>query len=140
MSMIIVNILMITHYLISHLFEVTGEVRNQAREAHLVSKSQPKAAKYLGSRLALVGLSCLIIASPVKRWGRAWKAAVVFGYIVVLIQIPTAAPALDGKNLTITAKLSASTEKAPKDTKVPVMVDESWRGAARRRVTESEEP
>lgn len=74
------------------------------------------------------------------RWGGPWKAAVVLGYVVVLLQVLLAVPTLESKSLTLTAKLSDSRGKAPKDTKVPFVTDETERGSARRRTTESDEP
>jgi hypothetical protein len=140
MSIIIVNILMIIHHFVSHVFKVTVEVRKQAWKADLGSKSKPKVSMYFDIGLALIVLLCLIIGNSVKRWGGAWKAAVVIGYIVVLTQILIAVPTLDSKTLTLTAKLSDSKGKPPKDIKDPVMVDDTERGSARRRATESEEP
>jgi len=142
MSIIIVNILLIIHHFVSHVFKVTVEVRKQVWEADLVSKSKskPKVAMYFDIGLAIIVLLCLIIGSSVKRWGGAWKAAVVIGYIVVLIQILIAVPTLDSKTLTLTAKLSDSKGKPPKDTKAVIVVDDTERGSARRRATESEEP
>lgn len=48
-----------------------------------------------------------------------------------------AVPLLD--NLTLTIKLHETKGKAPLDTKVPEVVDETERGTARRRTTDTEE-
>jgi len=141
MSMLIVNLLMIVHYFASHVLKVTVELRQQSWKRD-VPKTTPKVSMYFDVGLAVITLLCLIIGNSVKRgWGgSAWRSAVVIGYIVVLMQVLLAVPMLDKKNLTLTAKFSDAQGKAPEDTKIPTVVDETERGSARRRATESEEP
>lgn len=66
---------------------------------------------------------CLIIGDAcIYRYhgGGAWRAAVVLGWFVVVIQILLAVPALDNKSLTLTAKLNDLGSKEPEDTKYMV--------------------
>lgn len=140
MAIIILNIPMIIHYFVSHVFKVTVEVRRQSWKADLGSKNSPKISMYFDIGLALIVLLCLIIGNSVKRWGGAWKAAVVIGYIVVLFQVLIAVPTMESKELTLTAKLSESKGKPSKDIKAPSVIEETERGSARRRTAESEDP
>lgn len=73
-----------------------------------------------------------------SRWRGAWQAALILGYLVVLLRALQAVPGLERRNLTLSARLSELTGKNPtRDIKVATMVNEE-RGSARRTV-ESEE-
>lgn len=146
MSIIIVNILIIAHRFASSLFVVTVEVRSTPWRADLSSNGRTKISTYLDVGLALVTFICLLIGFFIKRWGGAWKAAVTIGYIVVILQILLAVPALDSKRLTFTAKLtdtkgkSVDVNKLPRDRQSTAVLGDFDNGSARRRTTESEEP
>ena len=55
-----------------------------------------------------------------------------------LLQVSLAVPIFNEKSLTLTAKLNDLKGKPTPDTKVPVMVDNTERGSARRRTMDGE--
>lgn len=85
MCILILDILMIIHYFVSHVFKVTVELRQQAWSGDLGSQSKPKVSTYFDYGLSLCLLICLVIGNGVKsRWdGGAWQGAVIVGYVIV---------------------------------------------------------
>jgi len=109
MILIIVNLIMILHYCISHLLKVTVELRQQPWNKDLGPSNKTKLSMYFDVGLSLIILLCIIIGNvATNRWRGAWKAAVVVGYFVVITQISQALPAMESKYLTLTASLSDS--------------------------------
>jgi predicted lysophospholipase L1 biosynthesis ABC-type transport system permease subunit len=85
MCILILDLLMIAHHSVSHVFKVTVELRQQAWSHDLGSKNRPKVSTYFDYGLSMCLLICLIIGNAVKnRWdGGAWQGAVVIGYFIV---------------------------------------------------------
>jgi hypothetical protein len=85
MCILILDILMVIHHFVSHVFKVTVELRQEAWSRDLGSQNKPKASTYFDYGLSMCLLLCLIIGNGVKsRWdGGAWQGAVVVGYVVV---------------------------------------------------------
>ncbi|KUJ21916.1 uncharacterized protein LY89DRAFT_681279 [Mollisia scopiformis] len=79
----IINVLMLVHYTVSHLVKVTVEVREQSYA--LGDRKKPRVSTYLDLSFAAALTLSLIIGNAVKRgwYGGAWKGAVVVGYFVV---------------------------------------------------------
>lgn len=141
MSIIITNVVLIIHHFVSNVFVVTVELRRHPWNAELgARKNKLKLASRADGGLALAALFCLIIGYSIRGWGHSWKAGAIIGYIVTLLQLLLTVPTIDRKQLTITAKLTDTMGKAPEDTKASSVVDDSERGAARRRATDSETP
>ncbi|KAF8866759.1 hypothetical protein BDZ45DRAFT_667436 [Acephala macrosclerotiorum] len=144
--LMIINVLMLIHYTVSHLVKVTVEVRQQAYDLGRAKK--PRASLYLDLVFAAALILSLIIGNSVKnRWyGGAWKAAVILGWFVVVMQLLLAFPGLETKSLTITIKLNDYQGKYTPDTKLPSQASTATMGAAdfgaarRRGTPEAEEP
>jgi predicted lysophospholipase L1 biosynthesis ABC-type transport system permease subunit len=85
MCILILDIFMVLHHSVSHVFKVTVELRQQAWSRDLGSQNKPKVSTYFDYGLSMCLLICLIIGNGVKnRWDRgAWQAAVIVGYVVV---------------------------------------------------------
>lgn len=81
--LMIMNVMMLVHYTVSHLVKVTVEVRQNSYA--LGNQKRPKASTYLDLFLAAALTLSLIIGNAVKDgWrGDAWRAAVIVGYFVV---------------------------------------------------------
>ena len=85
MFILILDILMILHHFLSHVFKVTVELRQQAWSRDWGSQNKPKVSIYFDYGLSMCLLLCLIIGNAVKnRWDDGpWQAAVVVGYVVM---------------------------------------------------------
>jgi len=139
MFALIVNALMIIHHFASNVFKVTVELRQKTWRAELDSRRKTKVSTYFDVGLAGIIFICLIIGHGIKRWGGVWKAGVIIGYFVVILQSMCAVPNLDRKNLILSARLSDWTGKVPLDTKDSVVPDDTQRSPARRWNADPEE-
>ena len=85
MCILILDIFMVLHHSVSHVFKVTVELRQQAWSRDLGSQNKPKVSTYFDYGLSMCLLICLIIGNGIKsRWdGGAWQGAVIVGYVVV---------------------------------------------------------
>jgi len=146
--LMILNIVHVVQYFVSHVFKVTVELRQSAWKHDLGgSHGKPKTVTYADVGLSAALTLCLILGNALtnRYYGGPYKAGVIVGYFVVLCQVLVAVPVLDEKSLTLTARLTDLKPKfAPRDNKLPTQASVGAGGAdtgsARRRGTESEEP
>ncbi|KAH7342908.1 hypothetical protein BKA65DRAFT_301046 [Rhexocercosporidium sp. MPI-PUGE-AT-0058] len=144
----IMNVSLVVHHSISHVFKVTVELRQSSWKHDIGGSSgKPKAVTSVDIGLSAALTFCLILGNALtnRYYGGPYKAGVVVGYFVVLFQVLAAVPALDEKSLTLTARLTDLRPKfAPRDNKLPaqtyVNAGGADTGSARRRATESEDP
>jgi hypothetical protein len=109
MLLIIVNLVMILQYCVSHMLKITVEVRNQPWSKDLGTQNKAHISNVIDVCLSLLVLLCIIIGNAVTHhWGGAWRGAVVVGYFVVLCQIAQSLPLMERKHLTLTATLADS--------------------------------